>query len=778
MAPRLREALQVLRRGFESPEEFPYTETTLASEYKEVERHRVGCFLCPHGCTCEVQIREGRVVNIEGNPDDPFSEGRNCPKLRMGTQFLYNSNRNLYPLKRVGERGEGKFQRISWEQALDEIASRLKTLREIHGGEALAMWISSRSAMDARFVPAHLFAQMYGVVNEEKSAFLCQSSGTVALRDVFGFEAMPNAWSREDLGSARLHLVVGANPMESHATGWGLINDERLKRGAPLIVADPRQSMTASKADLWLPLRPATDMALALGLIHYLITEDLYDHAFVERWTVGFEEIRRQVLEKEYTLEWASRVMDVPLRDLEQTAEAYGFLKPAVIWANTAIGHHTTGYYTHRCFALLSALAGNIGKKGGCYASMGNGRIEVKATAPEGRRYRPKRKRISRNPIAWIEAMRTGEPYLIRGLITTGNLLTMWADTERLKEALQNLDILVHLETFPHETSAWADYVLPIASWIEAGGPAPESCDRRFIWVEKLVDPPGEAKPDRYFWVELGKRFGWGDVLTEDLKDPVACWNRGVKDPASWLARGITAERLRAQPSRWLRGPVLSEEEPGIDTLYLEGTTFPGTDKRFPTRSGKVELWTPELEAKLNHYGLSARPVFHTEKEHLVDLPYLEREEWIESRHDENVWTHRVRIVDAPRPREFERYDTYLITGRPGAPHFHSITHWFWQAQEMRPDPFVQIHPLKAQALGIEDGDEVEVETMHGTARGRAWVTEGIRVDSVFMPMGWGERQPFTQWSSVNNLTDHLQRDPIGYQSNFKTYICRVRRVR
>lgn len=759
------------------PAQFPYTDTKLGSEHDDAERHRVGCFICPHGCSTEVWIKGGRVVNIEGNPDDPFTEGRTCPKLRMATQMLYHPQRNKYPLKRVGRRGEGRFERITWEQALDEIAARLKGIRDDYGGESLGMWISSRSAMVARFIPAHLFAQLYGVVNEEKSAFLCQTSGGVAAQDTFGFGSMPNAFTRDDLGAAKLYMCVGGNPAESQATGFGLVNDQRLKNGAPLIVADPRQSMTAAKADLWLKIRPGTDMALGLGLIHHLIANDLYDRAFVSQWTVGFERLRDHVLEKGYDLRWASRVTDIPLRDLEATAEAYASLRPAVILGNTAIGQHTNAYMTHRTFMLLSAIAGNIGRKGGCYAFMGNGRIEVEATAPEALRPKTRRKSLPRCPISWIEAMLTGEPYPLKGLVATGNILTQWGNTNRLERALDNLDLFVHLELFPNEASQWADYVMPIASWIEAGGPAPEADDRRFVWVDRLVDPPGEARSELYFWTELGRRLGWGEVFREEMKDPAWAWDLGVRDPSSIYGRGLTAERLRQQPGRWLRGPIMDENHPGTETLYLEGTEFPGTSKRFPTPSGKVELWTPDLEEKLAHYGLSALPVFYTERENLAGLPYIEKTEMVESRHYPGYLTYRVKISDEPMAG-LEGFDTYLITGRAGAPHFHTITHWWWQPQEMMPDMYAQIHPTKARSLGLEDGDTMEVETLHGRARARAWVTEGIREDTIFMPIGWGARQPFNPWETINRLTDHFQFDPVGYQCNLKTYACRVRAAR
>jgi anaerobic selenocysteine-containing dehydrogenase len=254
--------------------------------------------------------------------------------------------------------------------------------------------------------------------------------------------------------------------------------------------------------------------------------------------------------------------------------------------------------------------------------------------------------------------------------------------------------------------------------------------------------------------------------------------------------RGCTQKRLHSVPWRWVRHPVASEDAPEIETLYLEGTTAHGAPPghRFPTKSGKLEFWTEALETKFAAVGLSALPEFYSEREQLVDLPYLEREK---SDAEEGVispftspdtYVSPARIVTAspaaPGARlRGEGFDTELVTGRPPAAHFHSWTHYFWQAQEMWPDLYCQIHPEKAGALGIEDGARVRVETSHGAIEAVAWVNAGIRKSAVFVPIGWGERQPFHPWRSVNFLTDPTQRDPASDQTNLKTLLCRVRRA-
>jgi anaerobic selenocysteine-containing dehydrogenase len=240
-------------------------------------------------------------------------------------------------------------------------------------------------------------------------------------------------------------------------------------------------------------------------------------------------------------------------------------------------------------------------------------------------------------------------------------------------------------------------------------------------------------------------------------------------------------------PYRWVRFPVATEDAPEQETLYLEGTTASGAPegKRFPTPSGKLEFWTEALDKKFATLGLTAVPVFYSEREQLIDLPYVRLTCGDEA---EGVISPFGKVPTIATPGEIvqpgedspgarlraEGFDTELVTGRPPAPHFHSWTHYFWQAQEMWPDLYVQIHPDRAKARGIADGARVKVETAHGAIEAVAWLHAGIRPTSVFIPIGWGEKQPFNPWRSVNFLTDKTQRCPLSDQTNLKTLLCRI----
>lgn len=377
--------------------------------------------------------------------------------------------------------------------------------------------------------------------------------------------------------------------------------------------------------------------------------------------------------------------------------------------------------------------------------------------------------------------------YPLHALIACNNPLALWPDQSASREALEALDLLVHVDLFANETSAYADYVLPAATGIEKGEVGRACEDRRIVWIDQMIDPPGEAKPDGWIWIELGRRLGFDDVMLERWKDPAVFWDEALID--NDYMRGCTQRRLHERPYRWVRPPVATEDAEEIETLFTEGTTAVGAPAghRFPTPSGKLEFWTPELEEKFAAYGLSALPEFYAERESLLDMPHLHNDAGAMERTigpfspgPTYAQVARISQPDESHPARALRdsgLTLELVTGRPAAPHFHSWTHYAWQAQEMWPDLYVQIHPRQARARNISDGERVRVRTAHGQVEARAWVYAGIRETAVFLPIGWGERQPYNPWRPVNFLTDKEQRCPISDQTNLKSLLCDVEKL-
>ena len=428
---------------------------------------------------------------------------------------------------------------------------------------------------------------------------------------------------------------------------------------------------------------------------------------------------------------------------------------------------------------FLAAITGNWARKGGGYFNVSSEFDWGTFSIPEDR-VPETRAPIGRNPSSWIDAMNGDSAYPIRALITGNNPLGQWPNQNKVREAVESLDLLVHMELFKNATSNFADYVLPMASGVEKGGTTRFAEDRRVVWNDRLVDPPGEAKSDHWFWIELGKRFGFEDILKEEYKQPRKLWDEVIVEFTPTLAGAKTSDLLKTV-NRTARIPVVQAGESDPSYITDLDRQFPDAGYCYPTDSGKLEFYTEKLEVTFQELGFSALAEFYSEAEQLIDMPYWdfkitpEPSPFLEG----EPLVHSATITSEPKPELSSDvlYDTELVTGRPPAPHFHSWTHYFWQAQEMWPELYCQIHPEKAQGLDIEDGDQVQVETANGKLTARAWVRRGIRKTSVFVPIGWDEQQPFHPATSVNHLTA-IKLDPISQQANLKTHLCRVSKVR
>ena len=749
------------------------------SELLEQEERIVpgGCNICFNGCPIKYHLRGDQVVNIYGNDEDPVFQGRICPKSQMTLQMYNNPKRLTTPLKRVGKRGSDRFQPISWEQALSEIAGKLTAVRERYGSEALAIQSGSRTGVLNIIGAIPMFARLWGTPNVAATEPYCDLGKGVALGLTQGTGVMANVYTEEDIGSAGAYIYIGDNQAETRPVNFGMVNDWRLRNDARMIVVDPRLTATASKADAWLPIRSGTDMALGLGIIHYLFTNDLQDQAFCERWVVGWLEWRDFVVDQGYDLDWAARMTDLAADQIEMLAKTIAVADGCMIFLSRGINQHTNSVQTNRVFMFIAAITGNWGRRGGGYFNVSS---EMNWQAPRlPRERRPwTRAGIGKNPSDWMQSMLEGKPYPLKALITGNNPLAQWPNQNRVRRALQALDLVVHLELFKNATSRYADYVLPMASGIEKGGTTRFAEDRRIVWNDRLIDPPGDARSDHWFWIELGKKFGFDDLLKDDYKDPRKLWDEVLVESTPDLA-DATTERLTSLPNRTVRLPYFEAKNGELDPVYVTEAMRrdPAADLDYPTPSGKLEFWTPEQDRKFEAMGLAALPEFYTEAEQLVSLPHIRYGDTpvASSFFDRETLVYPGKIVNERFNRD-AAFDTELVTGRPPAPHFHSWTHYFWQAQEMWPELYCQIHPKKAATIGIEDGDQVAIETVNGSIVARAWLHRGIRPSSIFVPIGWDEQQPWHPSSSVNHLTG-IRLDPISQQANLKTHLCRVRKA-
>ena len=735
-----------------------------------------GCNICFNGCPVKYHLRGDKVVNVYGNDEDPVFQGRICPKSQMTVQLYDNPHRLTRPLKRCGKRGSGQFKPISWDQALEEIAEKLSSLRDRYGSETLAIQVGSRTGTLTINGIIPLFTGLWGTPNVASTEPYCSMSKSVALDLTQGMGMMASIYTEEDIGSAGAYVYIGDNQAETRPVHFGMVNDWRLRNKTQMIVVDPRLTVTASKADEWLPIRSGTDMALGLGIIHYLFKHNLFDPEFCERWIAGWQEWRDFVFEKHYDLDWAASVTDLTHDQIEGLAKTIATADGCMIFLSRGINQHTNSAQTNRVFMFIAAITGNWGRRGGGYFNVSSELGWQKPHIPEHRKPTT-RGAVSKNPSAWLEAMTKGTPYPIRALITSNNPLANWPDQNRAREAIKSLDLVVHMELFKSATSRFADYVLPMASGIEKGGTTRFAEDRRIVWNDRLIDPPGEAKSDHWFWIELGKKFGFDDILKEDYKQPRKLWDE-VMVASTPILRDATIENLTARPNRTIRLPCFDADAGEVDPIYITENQRNNAELTlsYPTPGGKLEFWTAALEEKFNVMGLSALPEFYSESEQLIDLPHIEfdKSSKVSSFFGAGMLGYGGKITRAELKHP-EKYDTELITGRPPAPHFHSWTHYFWQAQEMWPELYCQIHPAKAATLGVKDGDLVRIDSHNGSIKARAWIHRGIRASSIFIPIGWDEQQPYHPASTVNHLTG-ISLDPVSQQANLKTHLCRVSR--
>lgn len=740
-----------------------------------------GCPWCQTGCSMKVHVKDGRIVNIYGNPDDPVTGGKLCPKGQASIGLLYNKYRMKSPLKRVGPRGNPEsYQEISWEQALTEIAEKLKTVKEKYGPEALAWFTGGRSESQARAGLTGAFEKLYGTPHREGTGPFCNLAGTSASNSILGHNNPPWIYTRDDFGSADWYMFVGSNLAACKTVVFGMVNDERVKRKTRLIVVDPRMSETASSADVWLPIKPSTDMALALAMMYHIIEKDLHNKDFIDKKVLGFDKLKAFLIEKKYTPEWAEKVTGIPAKTIKELAEEYAKTEKAIIMGNAGLSHHTNGHLTHRAFFMLAAITGHFGKPSMGYGCGNTGATPMGSiSVPAEKEVKPKKQRLGRSPIAWVEPMITGKPYPIKAFMSCAHPLVQWGDHERIITALDNLEISVYYNMFPSIETLYFDYILPVSPWAESGGVAPVSDERRNVFVPQIIQPLHQAKPERWIFIELGKKMGWGDIFKDEYKDPVKLQKAMAKKT------GFSPERFFAKKDGALRGPLPTPDAPEIGTLYTEQYGVPGKKGQFPRPSGKIEIWTEELEKAYKAQGLSPLPEFYIDPEiGMKDgLPYLE---YLDDDSSVGVTSQMKGIVAVgnmralrvkikyPLKPELSGFDMYLTTGRPSVSHFSDGTHWVWNLQEQMPDQYCMIHPEKAMEIGIQNGDKVKVEGLKGYVFAKAWVYEGIRKDTVFVPNTYSHKQPFTQWKSINNLVNKDKRCPVSDQTNYKGLICRV----
>lgn len=764
------------------------------------------CQFCNCNCRLLVGLRANRVISVRGDAEDPVQAGNICVKAPMMAQLAYNPLRLTKPLRRVGgEKGspDSRFEPVSWDEALDLIADRLLRLRDSGQANAIANRTTGRLPRGVGSLVARLFA-LLGSPNNTDVGPVCNDAGGNALTATLGLGNFTNGYGvdgatgEEDLGAAKYLLMLGTNQAETHPVTFDYLLRARARTGAKLVVVDPRRTPTGAAADLWVAPKPHTDLALVLAMVQHIVANGLHDRAFVQRWVLGFAELRDHLVTSGYSPEWAARVTGVPAEVIRRVAEDYAAAKPAAIFCNAGISHQLGAFDTYRALTFLAAVTGNVGVPGGGCNFMHNtwpGDLRL----PELTGSVPQRgPALPVGPDYFAESILTGRPYPLRAVITQGNPLISSANTGRVREAFAKLDFYVYTGLFKEEAAYYADVVLPVCSGLELDGVYMRRDDRSIRWQHAVVPRVGESKPDWEIWVDLahalGRRDGrqpssyWTDAFPARWRDYAELWSEFVEHTPAM--GGMTRQRMeaRAEPLRW---PCPSPAHPGVSTLYLDHPSWyeaaaalgsPG--KRFLTPSGKVEIFTPELDRKLATAGHGALPVFYTHPEVTGSNPTLSYDKgFVTNPVNPQALTHKVTIGVPSSPTVHHRYPLMGMTGRPSVVHFATVTHWTFTGEQLNGIRLVQIHPDTARRYGVADRDTVIVESPRGEVTGIALHWPGIRADTIFVPNTFGPAQQVgdqfgdPRYEAANTLVDDRFYDNLSGQQAYKCFACSIRKA-
>ncbi|MBN1180246.1 MAG: molybdopterin-dependent oxidoreductase [Anaerolineae bacterium] len=681
------------------------------------------CGMCGgSNCGIDVTVEDGRVVDVTGTREYPVNRGRLCVQARAALEMTNDPQRLSVPLRRDGH----GWREISWDEALDTIAAKLTTLKADHGAQALAVYQGRALLQFIKDGWVRRFMNLYGTPNFVRNEHMCAVPIAIAERLTYG---TPAVYYGIDGARTNCFLLWGSNPVTSHLpTIWpGML--EARRRGAKLIVVDPRRTRPAEMADIHLAPRPGTDAALALGFIHTIIFEELVDADFVAEWTSGFDALARRA--EPYAPESVAATTGVPAADIRAAARLYATSGPAFLDVGNALEHHSNGSDAIRAVLMLRALTGNLDVPGGhlLSASPKLADMMLKSALPAGL----KPLGTDRHPLmvdmadfvpgdALVSAILEHEPYPVRAMIAGGgNMMLTWPNTAAMRDALEALDFFVVLDLYMTETARLADLVLPMADPFEqtqlvirSGFFGPDR-PTGYAMLSKRVKDPGQRRSDWWFWRTLAHRMGYGDYFPwETVEQSI---------DAQLEPLGLTARDLEDNPAGVYVG------EPVRYHTYRE--------RGFRTPTGKVELYSHVLAA----HGYDPLPRYCAPCESPQGAPELARD-----------------------------YPLILNAGHKVAAYTHSRHRNLPSLRRREPEPVVELNPATARGVGVADGDRVRVESPRGDVTLKAWVTDTICPDVAGLVHGWSE-------ANVNLLTDHEHADPVLGCPPLRSALCRVERL-
>lgn len=677
------------------------------------------CQACYFYCGLNVTVDQGRILRIDGMPEHPVNRGSICPKGLASQQIATDPHRLTQPLQRIGNRGSGQWEPISWDDALDLMASKLDAARREHGAESFVYhrghapgWVTTMNYV-TRFMSA------FGSPNLLTHAHLCFAPRAIAHISTYGGVPEP------DFDHARCILLWGFNPVETSLPNYARRIIDAQARGTKLIVVDPRFSLTAAKADLWLQPKPSTDLALAMGMVKILIEGNMYNADFVRDFTVGFDQLAAHVAAID--LDQLAATTGVLVDKMRRAAHIFATNQPGVMKEGNGLDQHVNVVQTVRAVALIPSLTGSINIEGGgvLVPPLPFEDVQLRGTRTDDWEERS----LSRHPLYYrngsalhdeelFTALETGKPYPIRALfVQGGSLVGANSNTVRTKRLLERVDFIAVHDLYHTATGQIADLVLPAASFLERDlllyyRYRASAQSNMIALQQQAVAPVGESRSDLEVVFDLARRLGMEEEFP--WASPIEAFEWEL-EPV-----GITLNDLRQHPEGYQRSYDPNE-------LYW-------TDGRmsFPTSSGKVELSADRIAQ------FGGDP-----------LPQIE-----------------------PLSDPFQPSDEYPLlcgTGLKQGIHTHTEFHALPWIEALEPAPFLEIHPEAAAKLGISDGDRILVESRWGSVPALARRSETVANDVVMLAYGYGQPYAEQPWQSSNDITPDgsVGADPLsGATSN------------
>jgi anaerobic selenocysteine-containing dehydrogenase len=676
---------------------------------------------CPHDCpdTCGIitEVENGRAINFYADPDQPITQGWLCAKVRPYLEHVYHPERLQYPLRRVGPKGSGQWERISWATAIAEIAERWQEIVDRYGPAAILPYsYSGTLGLVQMSVASVRLWNRLGASRLERS--ICGAAAEYAVEATLGVRrSQPYA----DVAHSRLVIIWGHNPA-STAPHFMPYLKEAQRNGAQVVVIDPCRTRTARGADLHLAPLPNTDGALALGLAHVIVAEGLHDEAWLEAYTVGWPQLRERLAA--YDPARVAAITGLPEQAIIDLARLYATTQPGLIKIADGLQRHLNGGQTVRAICALPALTGQYGIGGGGLAYSTSGYLQWDSAAlNHWAECPPPARSVNMNRLGAALLGEVSDPPLMSLFVFGANPVTSAPNAGKIVDGLRRDDLftVVH-ELFMTDTATYADIVLPATSQLEQTDLHKAYGHTLLIYNQPAIPPLGESKSN---WAVMG--------LLADALSFAEPWLH--QSPDEVIEEILTAT---AAHSPALQGITLTGLKANGAVLLRLGSTIPFADLRFPTPSGKVELYC----AALAQAGLDPLP----------------------------GWTER-QDEPAPPPKNPEPASAPLSLISGAAHHFVSSSLAGQPGLLAREGaPFVEIHPADAAVRGIGEGDTVIVENERGWCRLRAVITDAVRPGVAASPKGrWARLDPLANGREGRNI-NWTTSDALGDMAGQSTF--------